>query len=683
MSTKDLSPALPAKFTAVFPARRCAGNPDNGTPRNYSKDVLLSGLTFTDTNITPVPLGTSGTTWTFRDTALALYSTPGGPPSNQAAIDALAKQLAQDAIDFLSQSFDIVYNGVAAVPPNALVDILELDYGPDDLTTRIRSAPFNGAPVEYQHWDSSISGCQADDRSPGLLVDIPGAGSGSSMQGVLSLEDGRLVMTYDNLASIGCGCNAVTSCAQICILVAGCTDPVVGSTVTVVRNPVATIAVVGGGNYAGTPTVVVATTNGNGCTATAVMVGGAVDHVVVNTGGSYSAAPLISFSGGSPTVAATATSTLGAPVTIGSCTTVNQIRTFTLNSGGLGFTNGTGYPLAFSGGGGSGAAGTFNVVGGSVSNPVLTSRGSGYTSPPVPDYSAGGAGGHGTSTTVTIANQCCVGVPSVGRYAVTVSQANYATQTVQVNATACTGTSVFLPTITLVWDFAEVLVTVTSCGAVSAVSGVTVTATPGVLSGVTDVTGHCTIRVPHNTAFTLDGAHSYPGFADATASGSAITACSTVNGMHMGTASGYVCYRDGNAGGCGFPIPLTLTLSDSVYGNCTLTYNPAYTDINGTGAWQGSLTVAYPGCAGIGGCPGATVTLAYSLTGDPIARRTLSVTATTSTGGCPGGITAGGPGVGFSDGLATCPPTYLATFTAPANTNVIYCTSAVTITVTP
>lgn len=468
-----------------------------------------------------------------------------------------------------------------------------------------------------------------------------------------------------------CGCKCSTpACAQICAQVTGCEtqETVVGSTVTVVRNPVATIAVVGGGTYGGTPTVVVATTNGNGCTATAVMVGGAVDHVVVNTGGSYSVAPSISFSGGSPTVAATATSTLGSPVTIGSCTTVNQIRTFTLNSGGLGFTNGTGYPLAFSGGGGSGAAGTFNVVGGSVSNPVLTSRGTGYTSPPVPDYSAGGAGGHGTNTTVTIANQCCVGVPSIGRYAVTASKTDYTSTTSQINATACAGTSTFLATIAMPWIYEEILVQVNTCFGGGPLSGATVTPSPFVSSSVSDAAGHAFPRSTFNTAYTVTATHPYAGFAPTSASGGAIAGCQASNSLAMTAASGYVCYPLGT-GGCGFPIPTTLHLTDSIYGSCTLTYDPTYSDINGTGAWKGSISgCAFPGC---GGCAAAAVTLDYLLSHSGLSGSIALGIAAHLPATCPGaGLLA----------AYTCPPSYMVVFSG--STSNVHC-APYTVTIVP
>lgn len=53
-------------------------------------------------------------------------------------------------------------------------------------------------------------------------------------------------------------------------------------------------------------------------------------------------------------------------------------------------------------------------------------------------------------------------------------------------------------------------------------------------------------------------------------------------------------------------IPTTLTLIDSVYGNCTLTYNPILQ------SWVGCRTVNYPGNAN---CPAGTIAIHYTIEG--------------------------------------------------------------------
>jgi hypothetical protein len=73
------------------------------------------------------------------------------------------------------------------------------------------------------------------------------------------------------------------------------------------------ITVNSGGNYAGTPTVVITptSTGGTGAAATAVMSGTAIARVVItNPGSGYQTDPTISFSGGTPTTQATATASL-------------------------------------------------------------------------------------------------------------------------------------------------------------------------------------------------------------------------------------------------------------------------------------------------------------------------------------------------------------------------------------
>lgn len=81
--------------------------------------------------------------------------------------------------------------------------------------------------------------------------------------------------------------------------------------------------------------------------------------------------------------------------------TANGILTLAKNNAGAGYTNGT-YDLVFTGGGGSGAAGTATVVGGAVSSVKLTKAGAGYTTSPTVTLPAGAGTGTTTATfTVT------------------------------------------------------------------------------------------------------------------------------------------------------------------------------------------------------------------------------------------------------------------------------------------
>ena len=70
----------------------------------------------------------------------------------------------------------------------------------------------------------------------------------------------------------------------------------------------------------------------------------------------------------------------------------SSIHSITLTAAGSGYTNGT-YALSFTGGGGTGAAGTYTVSGNVVTSISLTSEGSGYTSTPTIGFPSGGGTG--------------------------------------------------------------------------------------------------------------------------------------------------------------------------------------------------------------------------------------------------------------------------------------------------
>lgn len=84
----------------------------------------------------------------------------------------------------------------------------------------------------------------------------------------------------------------------------------------------------------------------------------------------------------------------------------NGVWSLTSVVNGSGGTNGPSFPLAFSGGGGSGAAGWFSVAGGALSGWGITARGRGYTtgSPPAVSFAAS-AGLTATATAVISPNE--------------------------------------------------------------------------------------------------------------------------------------------------------------------------------------------------------------------------------------------------------------------------------------
>ncbi len=76
----------------------------------------------------------------------------------------------------------------------------------------------------------------------------------------------------------------------------------------------------------------------------------------------------------------------------------------------------------------------------------------------------------------------------------------------------------------------------------------------------------------------------------------------------MQAASGFVCYFK-----CGYPVPTTLYLTDSLLGSCTLTYSSL------TGAWTGQISYSYPGCSNTfipvtQSCPAVTINVSYKFT---------------------------------------------------------------------
>jgi hypothetical protein len=137
--------------------------------------------------------------------------------------------------------------------------------------------------------------------------------------------------------------------------------------------PVVSISNVGSGYTS--PTVVVAGGTGSGATFTATVVGGNIVSIKMTNAGS------------------------GYTVTDG----IGSVVSILVTNAGTGGTNGTGYALTFTSApaGGVTAAGTYNVVGGLVTNIVITNSGSGYVTVPTIGFAGGGAGA-GAAATATL-----------------------------------------------------------------------------------------------------------------------------------------------------------------------------------------------------------------------------------------------------------------------------------------
>lgn len=149
---------------------------------------------------------------------------------------------------------------------------------------------------------------------------------------------------------------------------------------------------------------------GSGATGTFTTSGGAVQSVSLTSGGSgYTSAPTVSFPipGSGATITATEA---GGSVTV-----------LTITAGGSGYVPGT-YPLAFSGGSGTGAAATYTVnASGVVASTTITAPGTGYLSNPavaIPTGSGAAAvasltGGAVTSVTVVNGGTNLTGTPTL------------------------------------------------------------------------------------------------------------------------------------------------------------------------------------------------------------------------------------------------------------------------------
>lgn len=256
--SQDLAPLFPEKVKVFYPSRRCDGTPSDAVPAWYTSTVDLADVTLTDEDAV-LPKGVPGTAAIVHDTACALFNIPAGDPTNKAALDDLATQVAQDFYDRRSVNFDTVYNGIIAPKPHGLLDLISWDYHAEDQATRLRSRPWNGEPIELQHQDPAVSGC-TDLNNGGVPIDpVP--------------------------------CHFVYSPPESCT---GCGAK---ATATIADGVITGITVTAGGTCTGTPTVAISG-DGTGATATATVSGGAVTSVSVTDGGSGYSYAIISFDGG-------------------------------------------------------------------------------------------------------------------------------------------------------------------------------------------------------------------------------------------------------------------------------------------------------------------------------------------------------------------------------------------------
>jgi len=117
----------------------------------YTVNFSVSQLGFTFA-------GSFGTKW-FHDTALALFHVGVTDPTNKTALDNLANKIATDYINWLLESFDESFAQIIAPTADALTDMIEWTYRPDQCSTRRYSSPYNGEPEELMHNDPANAAC--------------------------------------------------------------------------------------------------------------------------------------------------------------------------------------------------------------------------------------------------------------------------------------------------------------------------------------------------------------------------------------------------------------------------------------------------------------------------------------------------------------------------------------------
>jgi hypothetical protein len=216
------------------------------------------------------------------------------------------------------------------------------------------------------------------------------------------------------------------------------------------------------------------------------------------------------------------------------------------------------------------------------------------------------SGGVTVSSGTTGAGGCvALAIPAAGTFEVVISGTGLVTYD-GTRALSCGGTATIKVYAT---GSASVCWTVDGCCG-NAVGGATISI--GGVSLTTDATGVA--------CWGVTDAGTYPytisaGSRFAVHSGSVtLTSCQAMANITvtLTPAAGYVCgVRTDDAGDVTpYPIPTTLTLSDSIYGGCTLTWTGA--------SWVGTSTVSFSGCLSPGGtisCPSSSFVMKYELSG--------------------------------------------------------------------
>lgn len=157
---------VPKNVIVTFRRRRCSGAAFTSVP-------LLYQVT---TNVTSTPfaqVSPNNNTKVFIDWAAALSS--GGsssstPPTNASTLTSLAQQITTDYVAWRSYLYSIVYNGVISPNIDATIDELVVCLYDKDITTLVKSSPYNSDPEELLHADAADNQC-TDANNSGLPTD--------------------------------------------------------------------------------------------------------------------------------------------------------------------------------------------------------------------------------------------------------------------------------------------------------------------------------------------------------------------------------------------------------------------------------------------------------------------------------------------------------------------------------
>jgi hypothetical protein len=203
----------------------------------------------------------------------------------------------------------------------------------------------------------------------------------------------------------------------------------------------------------------------------------------------------------------------------------------------------------------------------------------------------------GTCTT-DATGKCCVSITAAGTYTVTVSKTGFTTTSTTVSAT-CTTNNV---TVTMGGTTLNYLcVYIDMCGVPIQEAGVTVSISGGGSSASLDTaSGACCMYCNPSSSISVSWNAPARGTSGTATVTSGAAGASTSRGVSVTLASGYHCLCLPTM----YPAKDSLVMTESYRGaSINLSYNGGNTD------WEGSGTVAYPGCGGgtgSGGCDAQT-----------------------------------------------------------------------------